>query len=144
MINSSNAKLKNNYVFEIQINNNSDAQAIISKFFSFPEFVNKKDIKIFLNNEEISNTSFGLSQEKKDTSNIVELKKEYVEEKLPEEKKVDSKKIVNTEIEKNVSHSKFQLTIENISDSMSKEKIHEIFFIYGDIKNIFLIKEEVR
>jgi len=48
----------------------------------------------------------------------------------------------NSELEKS-EYLNNQITLENVSDNFDKEKLYEIFFIYGDIVEISTKKEEV-
>jgi len=47
--------------------------------------------------------------------------------------------IINNEISFNVR----EITVENIPTSLTNEKLYELFFIFGDISKIQILKQEV-
>lgn len=94
------------------------SNGIIALFFNHPELCQKSDVKIFNNGKEI-------------------LKGEF-ESNFSQDKKIE-----NENLENNLGTLNNQITLENVSDSLDRDKLYEIFFIYGDIIEIILKKQEV-
>jgi hypothetical protein len=117
----------------MKLNSVEECDNIISLFFKHSEFQNKKDIKIFKNNSEIHQEEFEASK-----------KEEQKEEKIEENMKFVKENPLNLLIINEKVLLSNQITMENVPDSLDKEKIFEIFFIYGDILEIVLKKEEVK
>jgi len=113
----------------MKLNSVEECDEIISLFFKHSEFQNKKDIKIFKNNSEIHQEEFETSKK---------------EEKIEENIKFVKENPLNLLVINEKVLLSNQITMENVPDSLDKEKIFEIFFIYGDILEIVLKKEEVK
>lgn len=125
----SSKKIKSHYEFDIKLNTEEDCDQIISLFFNHSEFKDKKDIKIFKDKTEINRNDFEIVK-KEEINNAQNIK--AIEDNASNLIKENEKAEVNN-----------QITIENVPDSLDKEKIFDIFFIYGDILEILLKKEEV-
>ena len=69
-----------------------------------------------------------------------------VNPKTIEEENKDSSNQIGTNIVENLNHipNVKEITVENIPEKLTNEKLYEIFFIFGDISKIEFIKEMVR
>ncbi len=111
-------------------------------FFNHSEFRDKKEIKVFKDKIEIhpkesSTDAYSKKVENKsktseETQNIIN-KKANIQSMFNLPNNIKSELLLSN-----------QITMENVPESLDKEKLFEIFFIYGDILEIVLKKEEVQ
>lgn len=116
----------------MKLTSEEDCDKIMALFFNHSEFRDKKEIKIFKNNKEINQS---------ETEDLKKAKEKKEETKNKNANENLSKLQNNINISELLSN---QITIENLPESLDKDKIFEIFFIYGDILEIILKKEEVK
>lgn len=111
------------FVYEYKLNNERDCDLFLSKFFSNEKIYKIEDIKIYKDNTEV----------KFETFDFLSINK-FDNKKNSESHSASSQENIALEN---------QITLENIYESMNKEKLYEIFFIYGDIVDIQIKKDEV-
>lgn len=110
-------------MYEYKLNNERDCDLFLSKFFSNEKIYKIEDIKIYKDNTEV----------KFETFDFLSINK-FDNKKNSESHSASSQENIALEN---------QITLENIYESMNKEKLYEIFFIYGDIVDIQIKKDEV-
>jgi hypothetical protein len=86
----------------------------LNSLIIFSDALKKKEIKLFVNNKEVINEST-------DQLNIIS----------------------DINDSDNISYNVREISVENIPTSLTNEKLYEIFFIYGDITKIQILKQEV-